>query len=107
MLSPSVSLSFLHFSALKYMINVSSLCFTLSLGSSSFILPNTFSLTRLAERDMQRTHDQVSGPCLSEDPSGLGVFGIPFEQGLPTSHTRNRKAGVDDYEVCDTLSLVV
>jgi hypothetical protein len=63
-------------------------------------------LHRLAERDMQRTHDQVSGPSVSEDPSGLGVFGIPFEQGLPVSHPRNRKPGVDDYEVNKSFSLV-
>jgi hypothetical protein len=56
---------------------------------------------------MQRTHDQVGGPSVSEDPSGLGVFGIPFEQGLPVSHPRNRKPGVDDYEVNRSLILLL
>jgi len=58
-----------------------------------------FDDAELAERDMHRTHDQVAGPSISDDPAGLGVFGVPFEQGLPVNHPRNRKPGVDDHQV--------
>ena len=53
----------------------------------------------LAERDMQRNFDQVSGANISDDPSGLGVFGIPWENGAEVRHETNRLAGVDDAEV--------
>ena len=40
---------------------------------------------------------QVAGPAVSEDPSGLGVFGIPWEDG---EETRNKMVpGVDDATV--------
>jgi len=44
----------------------------------------------LADREAQRTHDQVAGPSISDDPSGLGVFGTPWEKGMPASDARNR-----------------
>jgi hypothetical protein len=53
----------------------------------------------LAERDAQRTHDQVAGPAVSEDPSGLGLFGTPWEKGHAANDPRNRLAGADDSEV--------
>jgi hypothetical protein len=48
---------------------------------------------------MQRTLDQVSGPSISSDPSGLGIFGNPWERGRETRHPANRLPGVDDVEV--------
>jgi hypothetical protein len=36
---------------------------------------------------------------VSFDPSGLGVFGTPWEEGHEASHPNNRKAGADDAEV--------
>ena len=53
----------------------------------------------LADREAQRTHDQVAGPSISDDPSGLGVFGTPWEKGMPASDARNRLAGAEDSEV--------
>jgi len=58
-----------------------------------------FDDAELAEREMQRTFDQVSGPSVSEDPSGLGVFGVPWERGAEAKHPQNRVAGADDAEV--------